>query len=337
MGGSHLPNRNLCVAVSGPTMAEALATLASVEGRADLVELRLDLIEAFDLARLLAACPCPAIVTYRPRREGGAYAGPEDQRLRVLRRAADLGATWIDLELDVAERVGPFSPAKTIVSRHDFHSVPADLEALLHRLWSAGGDAVKLAAMARRPAECVALLRLLAAARGPSIVVGMGPAGVASRVLCLRSEACLLTYAAPDAGSGTAPGQVSLEQLERWYRARRIDARTAAIGYLGPAEDVDALEAANLELAQRGLNAVCVPLGPVGVAEGLEAIVGLELRGAIAPSRLESELAAALPAHPAAPGNRARANVVLAEQGRLFADWALEPAAQIERLAPLLA
>ena len=56
----------LGVSVAATDTARALVEMQRLARLADVIELRLDLIERFDLARLLAACPCPVVVTYRP-------------------------------------------------------------------------------------------------------------------------------------------------------------------------------------------------------------------------------------------------------------------------------
>ena len=64
----------LAVAISAIDTDDALTALHRVTGRADLAELRLDLMQSFDLPRLLAERPLPVIVTCRPTREGGRLA-----------------------------------------------------------------------------------------------------------------------------------------------------------------------------------------------------------------------------------------------------------------------
>lgn len=65
----------LCTSLVASSVDGMLAEAAeAVANGADVVELRLDYLESFapeaDLPRLLAACPLPAIATYRPVWEG---------------------------------------------------------------------------------------------------------------------------------------------------------------------------------------------------------------------------------------------------------------------------
>lgn len=230
-------------------------TAAEVD--ADLVELRLDSMTSPDPAGALAGRGKPAIVTCRPLREGGMFDGSEEERLRILERAQALGAEFVDVEWDVP--VGPFLAARggrgVIVSRHDFQGVPDDVASLLHRLRAAGGEIAKLAVTVERASD---LRVLLTHARpdGGSVLIGMGRAGLATRVLAGRFGS-RWTYA----GNGVAPGQVSAARLLQEFGFRRIRPDAAVYALLGrPA--VDSLSPAmhNAGFAALGLNAVYVPI-----------------------------------------------------------------------------
>src|SRR4051812_25184673 len=92
--------RLIAVALNEPTTEHARAALRQAAAIADIVELRLDLMDSFDLPRLLAERPCPVVVTCRAVHEGGRWQGSEDARLDVLRQAIDLGAEYVDVEAD---------------------------------------------------------------------------------------------------------------------------------------------------------------------------------------------------------------------------------------------
>ena len=73
----------LCVTVAGPTM-EDLRRARDAASDADLVELRLDLVDRPDVAGALQGRRTPVIVTCRARWEGGRFDGSEDERRRLL-------------------------------------------------------------------------------------------------------------------------------------------------------------------------------------------------------------------------------------------------------------
>jgi len=175
-------------------LAQSPILSAAKGGESFAVELRLDAIQTPDLARLLARPPCPLIVTCRPKREGGLYDGPEQPRLELLRQAARLGADYIDVEHDAFVPLGPVAPAKRIVSYHNFQETPPDLDAVHDRLARLGADVVKIAVTANHILDTVPVLRLLRAARVPTIALSMGPRGLLTRILAPKFGA-FLTYA----------------------------------------------------------------------------------------------------------------------------------------------
>lgn len=275
----------LAIAIAAPNTDAALHAMQEAAGRADLAELRLDLMHEFDLPQLLAGRPLPVIVTCRPPREGGRWQGSEADRLAVLRQAAALGADYVDLEWDVAGELATLDRSRTrvILSRHDFTAMPADLPAQTEALWAAGADVVKLVGMAQRLADCAPVLRLLAEATRPTIAIAMGQHGLLTRVLALRYRHVLLSFAAPDPSGpagGTAPGQITLSAMLDLYRVRTLSGRTRLVGLLAPDAATSSLLAeGNRWLAGQELDAVLLPLQPApgengpAAAKALHAVV----------------------------------------------------------------
>src|ERR1700682_1318600 len=108
---------------------------------AKLIELRLDfLAKAPDFIRLLHNKPCPMIATVRRPSEGGRFAGPEEERLMLLRQAIVAGFDWVDLESDVAKAIPRFGKVKRIISLHDMRGVPEDLEDIYKDMCELDGD-----------------------------------------------------------------------------------------------------------------------------------------------------------------------------------------------------
>lgn len=213
----------------------------------------------------------PAIVTCRPLREGGMFEGSEEERLRILQRAQALGAEFVDIEWDVSP--GPFVAHRggrgVIVSRHDFQGVPDDIPGTLRGLHAAGGEVAKLAVMVERASDLRALLEN-ARPDGSSVLIGMGRAGLATRVLAARFGS-RWTYA----GHGVAPGQVSAGRLMDEFKFRRIRPDAAVFALLGrPVADSLSPAMHNAGFAALGLNAVYVPIESRDIA-GFRELAGL--------------------------------------------------------------
>ncbi len=78
-----MPEPQLCVTVTGPTMDD-LRRGRDAASDADLVELRLDLVDRPDVAGALAGRRTPVVVTCRAKWEGGGFEGSEEERRRIL-------------------------------------------------------------------------------------------------------------------------------------------------------------------------------------------------------------------------------------------------------------
>ena len=252
--------RMLGVPVNARTTDQALAALGRIGVEADIAELRLDLMDELDLERLLADRPCPIIVTCRPPREGGLYRGSEESRLRLLQQAVRLGADYVDVELDSVARIGERGASRLIVSHHDPNGMPVDFAAHWRELRAAGADVVKLVGTASDVRQTLPVFEAYARADVPTIALAMGEAGLPTRVLALKYDACLLTYCSLEAGRGTARGQITLAEMLEVYNARQIGPATAVYGLLGPRVEADRLREYNVALRAAGMDAVAVPL-----------------------------------------------------------------------------
>jgi 3-dehydroquinate dehydratase/shikimate dehydrogenase len=263
----------LAVAIAAQDTEAALTAMDRAATLADLAELRLDLMESFDLLPLLIQRPLPVIVTCRPQREGGRWQGSEARRLDVLREAAALGADFVDLEWDVATEAASLDRSRTrlILSRHDHEAMP-DLAAQAAQLQAAGADVVKVVGTARGLADGVPVLRLLEAASSPTVAIAMGASGLLTRLVAFRYPSAFLSFAAWD-GRGTAPGQITACAMRDVFRVHAMTGETLFVGLLAPGANASPwLARGNAWLAAQGCNAVLVPLEPGPVQTPLASV-----------------------------------------------------------------
>lgn len=253
------PIRNLAVALGESTTEQMRAALAQAARVADVVELRVDMMDELDLPSLLADRACAVIVTCRAAREGGHWKGSESARLDVLRQAIDLGAELIDVELDCAHLFAEHGATRLIVSNHDFQGMP-QLADVWRRLADAGADVVKVVGMATDALDTARVLDIFAAADRPTIAIAMGELGLASRVACLRHDTAFLTFCALGSAAGTAPGQISIGEMREVYHAEAIDGSTEFVGLIAERPTAERVAEINRELTD---GTVCVPL-PLG-------------------------------------------------------------------------
>jgi 3-dehydroquinate dehydratase / shikimate dehydrogenase len=221
----------LCITVTAPTMAELRARRDRHPAGA-LLELRLDTVDRPDVRGALAGRRGPVVVTCRASWEGGAFAGSEEERLRLLEEALTEGADFVDVEFAAAapqfltDAVRP----RVVLSMHDFAGLPGDLDARVEAMRRTGAGVVKVAVLTPALADVVRLRDLaLRSPRdaGAAAYIAMGEAGLVSRVLPERFGSCW-TYAGE-----AAPGQLSLGRMLDEFGVRRIGQRTALYGLVG--------------------------------------------------------------------------------------------------------
>jgi 3-dehydroquinate dehydratase/shikimate dehydrogenase len=212
-----------------------------------------------EVAPLLSRKPCPAIVTFRPQREGGRFAGDEGERIRVLQDAVALGADYVDVELDSVAKLRRAPRTKLIVSVHDFEKTPGDLDAICSRIVATNPDVVKIATTARDVTDNLRIFELLRGAKLPTIALAMGERGVISRILAPKFGS-YLTFATLDAANASAPGQLTVGDLLKVYRCRSIGRDTALFGVVAnPVAHSMSPLIHNAAFAELGLDCVYLP------------------------------------------------------------------------------
>jgi 3-dehydroquinate dehydratase type I len=198
----------VCVALGGLSARECSRALESIA----MAELRLDLIKGGpeELAGLFSAHPGRHIATARP-----CPKWAEEGRAALLESCVDAGAGWVDVEIESGDGfIGRVKArarergCRLIVSQHDFSgTLPRDeLIALAEACAAHGPDLVKIVATPRGPAEVARLLSLYELPFAV-LALGMGGAGAITRVAAPFLGAPF-TFAAPDEGAPTAPGQL---------------------------------------------------------------------------------------------------------------------------------
>ena len=281
----------LCVSLTTETIEETLASLHAPTRAFDVAEVRLDYWEKGDrllfqrksslspFSRLLEGRPCPVIVTNRPVREGGRWAGDEGERLALLEEADRLGADFVDVELEALPRFRRQGRARLIVSYHNFTETPADIAAIASRIEHTDADIVKVATHAQSLRDNLAMFRVLKAARKPTIAVTMGEHGHVSRVLGPKFGA-FLVYASLEAGREAALGQVPVRELLDLYGFRRIGPATRVYGVIAnPVAHSLSPAIHNAAFQHSGVDAVYLPFRVDDPAEFIPAYRELPVAG----------------------------------------------------------
>lgn len=253
----------LCETVTGTTMGELIAARDAAIS-ADMVELRLDGVRRCDVARALDGRSRPAIVTCRPIWEGGLFDGAEEDRRELLGQALRCGAEYVDVEWRALSAGGGrglldglLDPhrKRMVVSSHDFDRVPEDLRARVAAMRATGAAVIKVAVAAHRLCDTLALMDI-AKGREDAVVIGMGDAGMPTRLLASRFGS-RWTYG----GAAVAPGQIPVASMVTEFRFRSVGPHTALYGLVSRSGVPSRMPAVlNGAFAAAGMDAVCVPL-----------------------------------------------------------------------------
>ena len=279
----------LCVPLTEITPDEMLRAMHRLPGYVHIAEIRLDYLWktrpkslALDLENICRRKDRPIILTVRPQREGGAYAGDEAERLELLRSAASLGADFIDVELDSIAALGDVSgQTRRIVSYHNFRETPPDLEGIFRRLQASGADVVKIAVRARDIVDTLPVLKLLErhARTVPTIALSMGAEGIPTRILAAKFGA-FLSFASFREERASAEGQVPFGEMEQMYRFSRISRSTAVYGVVAnPVAHSMSPAIHNAAFAELNMDAVYLPFKVAQPAPFLDGYQPYDLKG----------------------------------------------------------
>ncbi len=235
----------ICVALTGETVAEMLATADLQVKENPFMEFRLDYLE-----NPLAALPkvkkflsensvVTAVATCRRVNNGGRFKGNVAAQMEVLHKAIDAGCQLVDVELETAVAVKKpeidalREMAAVILSFHDYEATEG-LDAVYERMRKFTPDYYKIVTTARSLHDNVTMMRFLEKVRDEANVVGncMGDAGIISRVLGVRAGS-EFTFAAASVGEETAPGQIAARTLRETYRIDQVESGTKVYGVAG--------------------------------------------------------------------------------------------------------
>lgn len=208
----------ICVSVKADSVEELeRKAKRALEAGGDLVELRIDYLpnsawgEVADLVMELAD---KAIVTVRPRWEGGRFTGDEEERMGLLDYLAGLGPAYVDVELQtLRKRPGLAGQARRIVSWHVLDHTPREdqLSRTVSEMLEFGGVS-KVVTRVERFEDGLRLLRLFKLYPPERLIAfGVGAYGAFSRILSMIAGSPIVYSCLP--GEEVAPGQPTLGEM----------------------------------------------------------------------------------------------------------------------------
>lgn len=212
-----------CIPIIAKDTEEALRKMAMAAPLADIIEVRLDLMNSFDLGPIISSSVRPVLITYRSEKEGGMGKDDPDTVAGYLVSAIKEGTNLIDLELGmpltVRERIlNARGGTKVIISTHINSGTPSrdELKRIFNKSVGAGGNIVKIVTRASRWDDNFRVLELIPEARemGVDIIAFCtGPLGRMSRIFSLLMGAHM-TFASIQIGEESADGQIPIMEMK---------------------------------------------------------------------------------------------------------------------------
>ncbi|MGQ0637471.1 MAG: type I 3-dehydroquinate dehydratase [Planctomycetaceae bacterium] len=252
----------LCIAVAPESRRLGKVDLFNAAPQCDLIEFRLDRLgKEPDLKEMMEGIAKPILISCRRKEDGGAWDGTEEERLVQLRTAIVANPAYIELELDIADKIPRFGKVQRVVSHTNLKQPLKDLEPVIDDAVKAKADVVKFVGPTPTLDAAWPLLATVTKKRSTPVVgMGLGRAGVMFSLLAHKFGAPW-TYAALEQGLEALPGQVTVAELNDVYRWREIDSHTrlVAVAGFGPAETA-IVRGLNAGFAHHKLPIRCLPL-----------------------------------------------------------------------------
>ena len=203
--------------------AGAITKMAEAESLADMMEIRLDVMESFDLKEIIGAAKKPVIVTYRSKKEGGNGLARYETRVRHLVSALECGADFVYVEFSMPQiyRQEIFRSkgrSGIIISKHFSNNTPTKerLQETFRNMAATGADVVKIVTYAMAPEDSLRVMDLIPVAQrlGVKIIAFcMGTHGRISRIFTLILGG-YLSFASLEEGQESASGQIPARQMK---------------------------------------------------------------------------------------------------------------------------
>ena len=214
----------ICIPIMAKNTDGALKRMAKANSLADMIEIRLDVMEEFDLKKIIGSATKPVLVTYRSKKEGGRGSAGYGTRVRYLSDAMEASADYVDVEFSIPleHRQKIFQKRGScgiVVSLHVRNGTPSreKLEGVFKTMVATGADVVKIVTWARNREDNLRLLELIPRARAIGIKIiafCMGPLGRISRIASPLMGG-YVTFASLESGEESASGQIPAPDMKK--------------------------------------------------------------------------------------------------------------------------
>ena len=214
----------ICIPIVAKNTEEALEKISRANTLADILEIRLDMMDTFDLHKMIQSASKPVLATYRSIREGGQGTADHKTHVSYLLSAIEGGAKLVDVEQSLPgewrEKISRArGKSSIIISTHILDRTPSReaLEKIFKKMSATGADVIKIVTHARNMTDNLRVLDLIPQANEEGIKIiafCIGPLGRISRIFSHLMGA-YMTFASLEGGEESAEGQIPVVAMKR--------------------------------------------------------------------------------------------------------------------------
>lgn len=224
----------ICISVTPISRKLAPADILNASRKCDLIELCLDHFKKKpEVGELLKLTDKPILVSCRSPKDGGQFAGSEEDRMQLLRNAIVAEPAYVELDLEIADKVPRFGKTKRVISYTSLNSPLGNIDEIFEKCWKAKADVVKVTWPTEDLDQAWPLLAAVTQSRElPVVGQGIGRSGLTFSLLG-RKFGSPWIYAALERGMEAYDFQPSVWQLEDEYYWQDIVKGTRFVGVIG--------------------------------------------------------------------------------------------------------
>jgi 3-dehydroquinate dehydratase/shikimate dehydrogenase len=282
----------ICISVAPTSRTLAPADLLNASRKCDLIELCLDhFINEPNVGELIKLVDKPILVSCRREQDGGHWKGSEADRIQRLRTAIVAGPAYVELDLEMAEKIPRFGQTKRVVSHTSLNRPLSKIDEIFAQCCRANADVVKFTWLTEDLDGAWPLLAAVTQPREVPIVgTGVGRSGLTFALLS-RKYGSPWTYAALERNSESFAQQPTVWQLNEDYRCGDINSKTRFVGIIGCGESEN--------IASRVFNAAfsamekpirCLPLLPGNLSRFSKMLEKMKINGLIVDPAYDEDL-----------------------------------------------
>jgi 3-dehydroquinate dehydratase/shikimate dehydrogenase len=273
----------ICVSVTPKSRRFAKVDLLNASRNCDMIELCLDhLIKEPDVGDMISGIDKPIIVSCRRQKDGGLWEGSEADRLQLLRNAIIADPTYIELDLDIANKVPRFGNVKRVVSFTSISKPLGKVDDVFEAAYQAKADVVKFTWPTPTLEAAWPLLAAVTKKRElPVVGMGIGKSSISYSLLG-RKFGSPWVYAALEKGMEAHAGQATVFELQEDFGWNEIDRTTKFVGVAGTDEQsMRTVNLLNKAFQKVGTPHRCLPFEPGTIGKLARMLDALKIKGMI--------------------------------------------------------